>query len=145
MAERGETELKQLHSLNIRVYYEDVDLAGVVYYANYLRYYERGRTDSLRDLGVEQGDLLETDGAAFVVRRFCADYLAPARYDDLIEVLTGVEKIKGATLDMRQEIRRDGELLNRATLTVACMGRDGRPRRIPDRVRQVMEATVLTD
>ncbi len=133
------------HRFDIRVYYEDVDLAGVVYYANYLRYYERGRTESLRDLGVEQGELKETHGVAFVVRKFAAEYFLPARYDDMIEVSTMVDRIKGATLDMRQEIWRGAELLNRATLTVACMGMDGRPRRIPDFIRERMEALAPAD
>lgn len=127
-----------MHEMSVRVYYEDTDLAGVVYYANYLRFIERGRTEALRAAGVDQGRLKADEGAVFVVRRIEADYLAPARFDDLLRVETRVEAMTGATVVMAQQVLRDGAILFRARVVVACMGTDGRPRRLPGVVREAL-------
>lgn len=124
------------HRLSLRVYYEDTDLAGVVYYANYLRFIERGRSELLREAGIDQAALKRDEGAVFVVRRLTADYLAPARFDDLLEVTTRIAALRGASIEMAQEVRRGGELLFSALVTVACMGLDGRPRRLPESLRR---------
>lgn len=126
------------HDMPVRVYYEDTDLAGVVYYANYLRFIERGRTEALRAAGVDQGRLKAEGGVVFVVRRVEADYLAPARFDDLLGVSTRLEALTGATLRMAQEVTRDGVVLFRARVVIACMGTDGRPRRLPEVVRATL-------
>ncbi|MGM0583683.1 MAG: tol-pal system-associated acyl-CoA thioesterase [Pseudomonadota bacterium] len=118
------------HTLPVRVYYEDTDLAGVVYYANYLRYYERGRSEALWSLGVDQTAMREA-GLVFIVRRIEVDYLAPARFEDMIEVRTWIESAKRASLVMGQEVVRDSHTLNRAEVTVACMTLEGRPARLP--------------
>ncbi len=123
------------HRLTIRVYYEDTDMAGVVYYANYLRFIERGRTEALRDLGVDQTALKRDRGLVFVVRRLTIDYLAPALFDDLLEVRTRVTRLRGASLEMAQEVRRGDACLSRAAVTVACMDAAGRPQRRPGDVR----------
>ncbi len=125
------------HRLTVRVYYEDTDLGGVVYYANYLRFIERGRSEALRALGIDQVALKEA-GLVFVVRRLTADYLSPARYDDLVEVVTEITQIGGATVEMAQQVRRDGAVLFRATVQVACMDAGGRPRRLPTDVRAAL-------
>jgi acyl-CoA thioester hydrolase len=122
------------HRLAIRVYYEDTDFAGVVYYANYLKFIERGRTEALRALGVDQV-ALKAAGLVFVVRRMTADWLAPARFDDLLEVATGLTGIGGASVRMGQEVRRDERTLFRARVEIACMDEAGRPRRLPAEVR----------
>jgi acyl-CoA thioester hydrolase len=129
-----------MHRLTIRVYYEDTDLAGVVYYANYLRFIERGRTEALRDLGVDQAALKRDRGLVFVVRRLTIDYLAPARFDDLLEVRTRIARLRGASLEMAQEVWRGGDCLSRAAVTVACMDGAGRPRRLPKDVRDLLNA-----
>lgn len=123
-----------MHRLTVRVYYEDTDLAGVVYYANYLRFIERGRSEALRELGIDQTALKEA-GTVFVVRRLTADYLSPARYDDLLEVATATTAVRGASVTMDQEVLRDGQVLFRAQVQVACMDIDGRPQRLPTDVR----------
>ncbi len=123
------------HRLTIRVYYEDTDLAGVVYYANYLRFIERGRTEALRDLGIDQIALKRDRGLVFVVRRLTIDYLAPALFDDLLEVRTRVTRLRGASLEMAQEVRRGADCLSRAAVTVACIDGAGRPQRLPGEVR----------
>ena len=124
-----------VHVLPLRVYYEDTDASGVVYYANYLRFIERGRTDMLRLLGVSQGALAAGSGIAFPVRRCEIDYLAPARLDDEIEVHTA---LGGATIEARQSVRRGKAELARGTLRLACVGADGRPRRLPAAVRAAL-------
>ena len=129
------------HALTLRVYYEDVDLAGIVYYANYLRFYERGRSEALRAAGIDQS-ALRAAGLVFVVVRVEADYLLPARYDDALRVETAAEEIRAATLVLAQRILReaDGALLNRARIRVAAMDLEGRPKRLPRAVRAAFTA-----
>ncbi len=126
------------HRLTIRVYCEDTDLAGVVYYANYLRFIERGRTEALRDLGIDQAALKRDRGLVFVVRRLTIDYLAPAVFDDLLEVRTRIARLRGASLEMAQEVWRGDDCLIRAAVTVACMDGAGRPQRLPGDVREAL-------
>ncbi|MGR3716998.1 MAG: tol-pal system-associated acyl-CoA thioesterase [Thermohalobaculum sp.] len=123
------------HQITIRVYYEDTDLAGVVYYANYLRFIERGRTEALRDLRVDQAALKRDLGLVFVVSRLTIDYLAPAVFDDLLEVRTRIDRLRGASLEMAQEVWRGETCLCRAAVTIACMGANRRPQRLPGDVR----------
>ena len=127
-----------VHRLPLRVYYEDTDAAGIVYYANWLRFLERGRTEMLRLLGQEHGALRDEKGVNWVVRRCTVDYLKPARLDDTIEVATSCGDLRGASLDMIQEARRGGDTLVRAELVVACMGPGGRPVRLPPALRDAL-------
>ena len=129
-----------MHTLPIRVYYEDTDMAGVVYYANYLKYIERGRSEALRALGIDQTAMRE-DGLVFVVRRLTADYMAPARFDDDLTVFTRTEAVKGASATMIQWVRREDQTLFRAEVQIACMDLDGRPQRLPTEVRQALVET----
>jgi len=126
------------HTLPVRVYYEDTDLAGVVYYANYLRFIERGRSEALRALGVDQTAMKRDLGLVFVVRSLKIDYLTPARFEDLLEVRTRVATLRGASADMAQEVWRGPDLLVRAIVTVACMDAAGRPQRLPADARAAL-------
>ena len=126
------------HRLAIRVYYEDTDAGGIVYYANYLRFAERGRTEWLRELGFENSQLLAQKGIALAVRRVSADYLRPARLDDALVVETRLTALRGASLDMAQAVHRGSEELVRMTLTLACRDAEGRARRLPAEVRNEM-------
>lgn len=121
------------HVLAIRVYYEDTDLAGIVYYANYLKFIERGRTEALRSVGVDQAALKAAEGLVFVVRALSADYLSPARFDDLLEVETAMSEIRRASLCVRQAVRRAGEAkpLFTAEVRLAVTDAAGLPRRLP--------------
>lgn len=119
------------HRFALRVYYEDTDLAGIVYYANYLRFIERARTEWARARGVDQLRLHRESGLVFVVRRIEADYLRPARFDDWLEVATAPAEATTARLVLLQEVLRDGEVLFRARVTLVALGSDGRPRRLP--------------
>lgn len=125
------------HIFRLRVYYEDTDAGGVVYYANYLRFAERARTEMLRDRGIESSRLMAEEGVAFAVRRCVADYLKPARLDDRLEVRTRFKALGGASLDLEQRIVReaDGAEAVRLDLTLACMTLAGKATRIPATVR----------
>ena len=119
------------HRFETRVYYEDTDLAGIVYYANYLKFIERARTEWVRALGVDQARLRADTGIVFAVRRVEADYLAPARFDDLLTVETALAELTPARLVMDQSVVRDGTVLFRARVTLVALGAAGRPARLP--------------
>ncbi|MGY8993534.1 MAG: tol-pal system-associated acyl-CoA thioesterase [Rhodospirillales bacterium] len=127
------------HIFALRVYYEDTDAGGVVYYANYLRFAERARTEMIRGLGVVHGELARRDGAAFAVRHCAADYLRPARLDDRLTVHTRVVAVGGASLQAYQVVRREEDELVRLDVRLAYMTYDGRPRRLPREVRTNFE------
>ncbi len=124
------------HRLVQRVYYEDTDFSGVVYHARYLHFLERGRTDYLRCLGIEQGNMTihDEEGLAFVVRHMDLDFLAPARMDDLVEIRTRPQRVGGAKLVLDQEISVGERLLMGARVTIAVINSSGRPRRLPGSV-----------
>ena len=121
------------HRWRVRVYYEDVDLAGIVYHANHLRFAERARSEMVREAGVDQA-AMRAAGLVFVVTRVEADYLRPARYDEMLDIETTVGEVGRARFTVTQTMSRDGELLFRARVTVACMDLDGRPRRMPEAI-----------
>lgn len=127
--------------LTLRVYYEDTDAGGVVYYANYWKFCERGRTEWLRALGFGQQALLDKAGLAFVVRRVEGDYLRPARLDDEITVVTALTGMRRASFEFTQTIERDMERLFAATVSIACLDlNSGRPVAIPEHIRQTIDA-----
>lgn len=126
------------HRLNIRVYYEDTDMAGIVYYANYLRYIERGRSEWVRDIGMDQKAMKQDDGLVFAVRRVEADYLAPAHLDDELVVETDVASVTAARMVMQQRVKRGEDLLFQAEVTVVCLGESGQPTRLPAKLRQML-------
>lgn len=127
------------HRFPVRVYYEDTDAAGLVYYANHLKYAERARTELLRAAGFEQERLRQETGMVFVVRHCTADYRAAARLDDDLVVATRVVGVGAATLDLAQEIRRGADLLVALEFRIACLGRAGRPQRLPPALRAALE------
>ena len=132
------------HVLIVRVYYEDTDFTGIVYHANYLRYMERGRTNYLRLIGADHRALFEAaekeaPGFAFVVRSMQIDFLKPARMDDVLEVITEPEVVKGASTTVRQRVMRGEDLLVEARVRVAFIS-GGRARPIPKPLRIAMKA-----
>ena len=124
-----------MHLFNLRVYYEDTDLAGIVYYANYLKFIERARSEWVRDLGIDQAQM-KAEGLVFAVRRVVADYLLPARYDDLLCVETKLLPESGARLVLQQDVKRGDATLFSATVTIICMTTDGAMTRLPAAIRQ---------
>ncbi|MGH1356339.1 MAG: tol-pal system-associated acyl-CoA thioesterase [Thalassovita sp.] len=127
-----------MHKLKIRVYYEDTDMAGIVYYANYLRFIERGRSEWVADLGIDQLALKEDDGLVFVVRRVEADYLAPAKMGDDLVVETETISSTGVRWTLNQRVRRGEEVLFQAVVTVVMMSDTGHPARMPANIRQLV-------
>jgi acyl-CoA thioester hydrolase len=127
-----------VHQLAVRVYYEDTDAVGVVYHSNYLHFAERARTEMLRALGLQPSRLWAEDGIGFMVRRCVADFLAPARLDDALIVESRLRELRGASLDLDQTVRREGLELVRLQVKLACLTTDGRPARLPARVRAAL-------
>lgn len=127
------------HRFPCRVYYEDTDLAGIVYYANYLKFIERGRSEWVRGLGIDQTRLKAEQGIVFAVRRVEADYLLPARFDDLLTVETRLEATTAARILLDQAVLRGAERLFAAKITLICLGPAG-AMRIPADIRQRMAA-----
>jgi acyl-CoA thioester hydrolase len=132
------------HVMSVRVYYEDTDFSGVVYHASYLRFMERGRTNHLRLLGTDHRALFEevereTPGFAFVVRSMQIEFLKPARMDDVLQVTTAPEEVRGASITLHQRVMRGDELLIEAHVRVAFVC-EGRARPIPKALRTAMRA-----
>jgi acyl-CoA thioester hydrolase len=130
--------------MTVRVYYEDTDFSGIVYHANYLRFMERGRTNHLRLLGADHRALFEqaereTPGFAFVVRSMRIEFLKPARMDDVLDIITVPQEVKGASITLHQKIMRADEVLVDAQVRVACVS-GGRARPIPKALRLAMLA-----
>ncbi len=126
----------------IRVYYEDTDAGGVVYYANYLKFFERARTEMLRAMGFEQDEIKAKDGVIFAVRSVQVDYLRPALFNNLLQVSADITKIKKASLTFSQQINRDGELLLcTGIIRIACLDADTlRPKAIPEYLLESLTA-----
>jgi len=124
------------HVLTQRVYYEDTDFSGFVYHARYLHFFERGRTDFIRLLGVSQGALHgqsdPAEAVAFVVRRMEIDFKSPARMDDVLTIITKPGEVRGARMMLQQTILRGDHVLATAAVTVAVVNGLGRARRLPD-------------
>lgn len=126
------------HLHNLRVYYEDTDLAGIVYYANYLRFIERGRSEWVRSRGIDQTHLKQTAGIVFAVRRIEADYLRPALFDDLLTVSTAQVRLGGASIVLDQSVLRGEETLFSSRVTLVALGPTGAVR-LPAEVRAKLE------
>jgi acyl-CoA thioester hydrolase len=127
-----------VHHLFTRVYYEDTDAAGIVYYANYLKFAERARTELLRLLGVEQERLRRETGIAFAVKRCVVEYVRPALLDDELLVESRLVALGGASLEVEQRVTRSAAELARLMVRIACLGRDGRPARLPPALRAAL-------
>ena len=123
------------HQFRCRIYYEDTDLAGIVYYANYLKFIERGRSEWIASLGIDQMVLRAEAGVVFAVRRVEADYLRPAKFGDDLVVETSLQSIGGARLVLEQVILRGGERLFVAVVTLVCLTEDGHAARMPAELR----------
>jgi acyl-CoA thioester hydrolase len=135
------------HAMSVRVYYEDTDFSGMVYHASYLRFMERGRSNYLRLLGANHRAMFEetereAPGFSFVVRSMQIDFLKPAHMDDVLEIITEPEEVKGASITLRQQVVRDRELLVEAHVRVAFVS-GGRARPIPKPLRTAMDADRL--
>ncbi len=132
------------HHFALTVYFEDTDTAGVVYYANYLKFMERARSDMLRAVGVDQADVLRAGGGAYYVAKCNIRYVKPARLGEELLVLSSVEQVRAASVEIHQRVMRNGELLTDARVTAAFLDANGRPQRQPedwvDRFRSITKS-----
>lgn len=128
------------HHFDLRVYYEDTDLAGIVYYANYLKFIERARSEWVRELGIDQVSLKADHGLVFAVYKLEATYLSPARFDDQLSVQTSVQHVIASRLQLTQKVTRDTDVLFDSLVTLVCLNEAGRPARLPAEIRAAMEA-----
>jgi acyl-CoA thioester hydrolase len=119
------------HRFALTVYFEDTDTAGVVYYANYLKFMERARSDMLRAVGIDQGSMLDGDGSAYFVTHVDIRYRRPARLGDDLQLVSSVEQVRASSVHIHQRVMRGPELLADASVTAAFLDREGRPRRQP--------------
>ena len=133
--------MTEVHRFPIRVYYEDTDAAGIVYYANYLKFIERARTEMMRLHGVEHEKTRQRGGTAFIVRRCEIEFVAPARLDDELVVATRIQELGGATILLAQDVLRGQVMLVRASVLVACIGPEGRPVRLPAELRSSLSSS----
>ena len=127
-----------MHSFECRVYYEDTDLAGIVYYANYLKFIERARSEWVRTLGIDQAQLKTDTGVVFAVRHLTADYLIPAKFDDVLTIVTEVLDAKGARMVLDQRVLRGDAVLFDARVTLVAIGASGAPARLPQALRAAL-------
>ena len=127
------------HEFCLRVYYEDTDLAGIVYYANYLKFIERARTEFVRKAGIDQTELKKSDGIVFAVRRVEADYVAAARFDDLLSVRTKTNSLTGARIILHQDIKREGRVIFRSIVTLVALSESGKATRLPANIRLLLK------
>ncbi len=127
--------MKQQFNWPVRVYYEDTDAGGVVFYANYLKFYERARTEMLRAMGFEQDALINQEEVIFVVRSVKVDYLKPARFNEMLKVTALIDSVGPASVIFAQQIIRDEIVLNRAEIKIACLDVETmRPKTIPEKL-----------
>lgn len=130
----------RVHIYPVRVYFEDTDAAGIVYYANYLRFAERARTEMMRALGHSHAAIMRDQGVALSVRRCEAEYLLPARLDDVLEVHSRIIELRGASMWVEQRIHRGADEVARIVLRLAGLRREGGPARLPAAVRTALAA-----
>jgi acyl-CoA thioester hydrolase len=127
------------HVFPVRVYFEDTDAGGVVYYANYFKYAERARTEMMRELGIESSRLMQGDGVLLAVRQCTAEYHRPARLDDQLEIRTRLLEVGGASLKAEQRVTRGSTDLVSLRLKLACVTMTGKPARLPKDLRASLE------
>ncbi|MES2327549.1 MAG: YbgC/FadM family acyl-CoA thioesterase [Pseudomonadota bacterium] len=132
------------HRFALSVYFEDTDTAGVVYYANYLKFMERARSDMLRAVGIDQGAMLRGDGSAYFVTEVDIKYRRSARLGEDLQVVSSVEQVRASSVDIHQRVMRGAELLTDARVTAAFLDGAGRPRRQPSEWVEKFKA-ILTD
>ncbi|MDG1432355.1 MAG: tol-pal system-associated acyl-CoA thioesterase [Paracoccaceae bacterium] len=126
------------HKFPVHVYYEDTDLAGIVYYANYLKFIERARTEWVRGMGIDQTALKQDEGIVFAVRRVEADYLNSAVFDDELVVETSTVQVTGARIVLQQDVTRDSEVVFTSQVTLVALSDTGQPVRLPANLRLML-------
>ncbi len=127
------------HQIDYRVYYEDTDAGGVMYHANHIKFCERGRTEFLRSLDMQNSDLYAENGVLFVVRHIEADYFKPARLDDLLSVKTALLTVKNTSFLMQQDLIKDGSILFTMKVLLVTVNGEGKPTALPDSIKNLFK------
>ncbi len=130
------------HVFPLHIFFEDTDFSGLVYHANYLRYFERGRSSFLNLIGIRHSDLWDNQKLAFTIRKFEIEYKAPARIDDQLIIRTVYDQITGARLLISQSCYRDCELIASAKCEAACISQNGKPVRVPQEIRKAIDQKI---
>ncbi len=133
------------HHFFVRVYFEDTDSGEIVYYANYLKFAERSRTEMLREIGFGHKTLKENYGIGFVVSSCDVEFLKPAKLDDLLEIETEILMVRGASIKMRQKIKKDKKEIVIIDVKLACVGSNGSVKRLPPRLYKMMTGLNLSE
>ncbi len=136
--------MTRAHIHTLRVYFEDTDAGGIVYYANYLKFAERARTEMLRSVGIESGQLMLEDNITLTVKTCQVDYQKPAHLDDALEVHSRIIKVGGASLNGEQKIKCNGNELVNIKIKLACIAMDGKPKRLPSKLRSTLNTFCST-
>ncbi len=128
--------MSKQNNFSYRIYYEDTDSGGVVYYANYLKFFERARSDFLRSLGVSQSDLIAEKNLIFVVRKCTIEYISPAKLDDEIDVNVEVKEVRNASILIEQKITKSAKILSHLNVEIVCVAADNfKPKKIPQNLK----------
>ena len=133
-----------IHEFPVRIYYEDTDAGGIVYYANHLKFAERARTEFLRSLGFENSTFIRENGTFIVVRSLSADYIKPARLDDVVSVKTSLLSVSGASFDLSQIITKGEDVLFKMSVTLVTMNEAGAPVRLPAMLKEQFQTRLQT-
>lgn len=132
--------MPDIHELPVRVYYEDTDAGGIVYHASYIRFAERGRTEMLRDAGFTHAEIFKTTGIGFAVVSLKVDFRSPAKLDELLVVKSHVSRLGGASMEIKQDIYRDSDLIAELTVTLVCIDKNLKAVRLPQEVRELYKS-----
>ena len=122
-----------------RIYYEDTDAAGVVYYANYLKFLERARSEAIYSLGLSNKKLLDKEGVIIIVKSCNIEYKKPAKFEDEIEIISTINEVKNSSFKMRQLIKRKSDVISVADVTLVTINEKGKPVRIPDLLKKLID------
>ena len=127
-----------MFSFSVRVYYEDTDSGGVVYYANYLKFTERARTNMIQDLGFTLNQLHDDHDCIFIVKKVNCEYLQSAKLEDFLEVQSSIIQVKNASFELEQNILRDGKIIFQSNIIMVCVNNQGQPKKIPEKISSLL-------
>ena len=128
-----------MFSFSVRVYYEDTDSGGVVYYANYLKFTERARTNMIQDLGFTLNQLHDDHDCIFIVKKVNCEYLQSAKLEDFLEVQSSIIQVKNASFELEQNILRDGKVIFQSNIIMVCVNSQGQPKKIPEKISSLLK------
>ena len=127
-----------MFNFSVRVYYEDTDSGGVVYYANYLKFTERARTNMIQELGFTLNQLHDDHDCIFIVKKVNCEYLQSAKLEDFLEVQSRIIQVKNASFELEQNILRDGKIIFQSNIIMVCVNSQGQPKKIPEKISSLL-------